>query len=137
MNGLSLPTNGTGAAPVLVVEDESMIRMLLVWELEDAGLMVLEADGADAAVVALEANPLIALVVTDIRMPGSMDGLGLASWMHSNAPGCPIIITSGFASPPDFATINPAIACAWSKPYLAKDLAGCVVNIMAQYPPST
>jgi len=137
MNGLFLPTTGNGGAPVLVVEDESMIRMLLVWELEEAGLMVIEADGADAAVVELEANPSIALVVTDIRMPGSMDGLGLASWMHIHARGCPIIITSGFASPPDFATINPAIAFTWSKPYLPRDVAGCAAEMIAQHLHST
>ena len=133
MNGCSSPSKGD---IVLVVEDESMIRMLLVWELEEAGLTVIEADGADAAIVELGANPSIALVVTDIRMPGSMDGLGLASWMRGHAPGCPIIITSGFASPPDFAIINPAIACAWSKPYLPKDVVGCVVDMIAQHPHS-
>ena len=133
MNGCSSPSKGD---IVLVVEDESMIRMLLVWELEEAGLTVIEADGADAAIVELGANPSIALVVTDIRMPGSMDGLGLASWMRGHAPDCPIIITSGFASPPDFATINPAIACAWSKPYLPKDVVGCVVDMIAQHPHS-
>ncbi len=73
MNGCSSTSKGD---IVLVVEDESMIRMLLVWELEEAGLTVIEADGADAAVVELGANPFIALVVTDIRMPGSMGWAG-------------------------------------------------------------
>ncbi|CAM3231280.1 Response regulatory domain-containing protein [Sphingomonas antarctica] len=109
-----------------------MIRMMLVDELEEAGLTVIEADGADAALVHLEANPSIAVVVTDIRMPGSMDGLGLASWMHDHTPQCPIIITSGFASPPDFAAINPAIACVWAKPYAAQDVVVCVADLMAK-----
>lgn len=134
MNGLTSSASCHGSAPVLVVEDEAIIRMLLVMELEEAGLTVIEAEGADTAIGELEADPSIALVVTDIRMPGSMDGLGLASWMRSHAPTCPIIIMSGFASPPDFAAINPAIACVWSKPYAPREVAGCIADLIARQP---
>lgn len=130
-------SGANGGTAVLVVEDESMIRMMLVDELEEAGLTVIEADGADAAIAKLETDLSIALVVTDIRMPGSMDGLGLARWMHTNTPDCPIIITSGFASPPDFAAINPAISCVWSKPYVPTDVVACVIDMIVRMTNST
>ncbi len=83
MNAETAMKNGVDLAPVvLVVEDEAIIRMLLIDELEDAGFVVMEAEGADAAVVILSNGATIGVVVTDVRMPGSMDGLGLAAWMR-------------------------------------------------------
>lgn len=110
---------GRDAAPtVLVVEDEVLIQMLLVEALEAAGLNVIEADNADAAVKALsDKQTQIRVVVTDLRMPGSIDGLGLACWMRGNAPAVPIIITSGFYNQPEIASFNPAIAFIFPKPY--------------------
>ena len=109
--------------PVLVVEDETLIRMMLVDELEDAGFEVIEAENADAAMASLNGHPEIGVVVTDVRMPGSVDGLGLATWMRENRPSVPIIITSGFATPPDVQSINPAIAGIVAKPYKPQEVA--------------
>ena len=124
MSGV-VPLREAGApVPVaLVVEDEAVIRAMLAEELEDAGFAVVEADGADAAVVAFAGRSDIGIVVTDVRMPGSMDGIGLARWMREHAPAVPIIITSGFAAPPDAAAINPAIVRVVTKPYVGRDIA--------------
>src|SRR4051794_19093980 len=65
-------------AVVLVVEDEMLLRMRAVDMVEDAGFTPLEAVDADEAVAILEARSDIALLFTDIQMPGSMDGLKLA-----------------------------------------------------------
>jgi len=43
----------------------------------------------------------IDLVLTDIRMPGSMDGFGLARWIRTNRPGTHVILTSGEAKKAD------------------------------------
>ena len=102
---------------VLVVEDEAIIRMMLIDSLEDAGFRVVEAEDADAAIAHLKSDPNIDAVITDVRMPGSMDGIGLARWMRTERPTTPIIITSGFATPPDIASINPAISLIVPKPY--------------------
>ncbi len=115
---------------VLVVEDEAIIRMILAEELEDAGFAVVEADGADAAVAAFAGRSDIGVVVTDVRMPGSMDGIGLARWMRQHAPTVPIIITSGFAAPPDATAINPAIARVVAKPYVGRDIAEWVAALV-------
>ncbi|MBA3810093.1 MAG: response regulator [Caulobacteraceae bacterium] len=116
---------------MLVVEDESLIRMLLADAFDDAGFIVLEAGGADEAVSIFGARQDIAVVVTDLRMPGTMDGLGLAGWMCEHAPSIPIIITSGVAAPTD-AAANPCVVHIVSKPYNPSD----VVDLAADLIPS-
>jgi len=83
---------GPSCAPavVLIVEDEMMLRMRAVDMVEDAGYTPIEPLDADEAVAILESRSDIALMCTDIQMPGSMDGLGLrmhdASETQSDGP---------------------------------------------------
>ncbi|MES5097581.1 response regulator [Agrobacterium sp. BA1120] len=88
-----------GNVSVLVVEDEPLIRMALVDELMSEGFVVEEADSADRAIFLLERNPQIRLVVTDIEMPGTMDGLKLAAFVRDRWPPIKIIIASGRITP--------------------------------------
>jgi len=82
-------------AVVLVVEDEMLLRMRAVDMVEDAGFTPVEAVDADEAVAILEARSDIALLFTDIQMPGSMDGLKLAHAVHERWPPIKIILVSG------------------------------------------
>jgi CheY-like chemotaxis protein len=82
-------------AVVLVVEDEMLLRMRAVDMVEDAGYTSLEAVDADQAVAILESRSDIVLVFTDIQMPGSIDGLGLAHSVHKRWPPIKIILVSG------------------------------------------
>ena len=123
--------DGTGTV-VLVVEDEAMIRMTLVCELEDAGFVVIEAKNADVAMAMLTDRSDIVVVVTDVRMPGSVDGLGLAAWMREHAASTPIVITSALAELPDIAVINPAIARIVAKPYRSQEVAAWVREVSSR-----
>jgi CheY-like chemotaxis protein len=82
-------------AVVLVVEDEMLLRMRAVDMVEDAGFTSVEAVDADEAVAILEARSDIALLFTDIQMPGSMDGLKLAHAVRERWPPIKIILVSG------------------------------------------
>jgi CheY-like chemotaxis protein len=82
-------------AVVLVVEDEMLLRMRAVDMVEDAGFISVEAVDADEAVAILESRSDIALLFTDIQMPGSMDGLKLAHAVHMRWPPIKIILVSG------------------------------------------
>jgi CheY-like chemotaxis protein len=86
-------------AVVLVVEDEMLLRMRAVDIVEDAGYTSVEAVDADEAVAILESRSDIALLFTDIQMPGSMDGLGLARSVHDRWPPIKIILVSGQVKP--------------------------------------
>lgn len=93
-----MPNEGSllAATHVLVVEDECLIRMMVVDMLEDAGFAVSEAPHADAAWALLEQRQQdIGVLFTDIDMPGSMDGFALAGRVASAWPHIGLVITSG------------------------------------------
>ena len=72
-----------------------LLRMRVVDMVEDAGYTSVEAVDADQAVAILESRSDIALLFTDIQMPGSMDGLELARSVHARWPPIKIILVSG------------------------------------------
>ncbi len=76
-----------------------MLRMRAIDMVEDAGYMPVEALDADEAVAILESRSDIALMCTDIQMPGSMDGLGLAHTVHARWLSIKIIVVSGRLNP--------------------------------------
>jgi CheY-like chemotaxis protein len=95
-----VPDLSRSPAVVLVVEDEMTLRMRAVDMVEDAGYTPVEALDADEAVAILESRSDIALLCTDIQLPGSMDGLGLARSVHKRWPAIKIILVSGQLNPP-------------------------------------
>jgi CheY-like chemotaxis protein len=84
---------------VLLVEDEPLIRLVASDTLTDAGFRTLEACSAEEAMTLLEAKPEIVALVTDVRMPGPLDGFGLAHLAASRWPETGIVITSAQALP--------------------------------------
>lgn len=87
-----MPTSPTR---ILVVEDETFIRMDVAEMLRAAGFDILEAANADEAIHLLESHSDIGLIFTDIDMPGSMNGLKLAAAVRDRWPPVKIIATSG------------------------------------------
>lgn len=80
---------------VLIVEDEFLLRIDAAEVIGAAGFEVIEAANADEAIEVLEDRSDIAVVFTDIQMPGSMDGLKLARAVRGRWPPIKIIATSG------------------------------------------
>jgi CheY-like chemotaxis protein len=86
----------TANPAILVVEDEPLLRLMAVDIVQDAGFEALAATTADEALAILEARADdVRLVFTDIQMPGSMDGLGLAHAVRDRWPPVELIVTSG------------------------------------------
>jgi CheY-like chemotaxis protein len=81
---------------VLVVEDETMVRMPIAEYLRDCGYNVVEAGDANEAIAAMDPVSPVSIVFSDVRMPGQMDGFGLAEWFRSHYPGVPVLLTSGY-----------------------------------------
>jgi CheY-like chemotaxis protein len=88
-----------GRTVVLVAEDESLVRMFTADFLVEAGYTVIEASSAVAALRQLEVTPNVRVLLTDVEMPGEMDGLELAREVQSRWPEVVIIVTSGRARP--------------------------------------
>jgi CheY-like chemotaxis protein len=93
VGGLSVKS--PASVVVLVVEDEPVVRLDAIETLRDAGFQVIEAANADEAIAILEARRDIRVVLTDIQMPGSMDGLKLAATIRDRWPPISLIVTSG------------------------------------------
>jgi DNA-binding NtrC family response regulator len=85
----------TNGAAVLIVEDEALLRLHAVDIVEQAGFTAIEARNADEALAIMERRSDIALLFTDVRMPGSMDGLKLAHAVRKRWPPIKILIVSG------------------------------------------
>jgi len=83
------------SALVLIVEDEPFVRLDAIDMLTREGFRVIDAMNADEAISILETRSDIRVVVTDIQMPGSMDGLKLAATIHNRWPPIALIVTSG------------------------------------------
>jgi two-component system, response regulator PdtaR len=85
---------------ILIVEDEALVRLIGADALEDAGYEVIDAESADEALRRLDEAGDVEVLFTDIRMPGSMDGLELAKFVHNRWPAVKILLTSGDTWPP-------------------------------------
>ncbi len=114
---------------VLVVEDEPLIRLGLASLIEEAGYDVIEAADADEAIEALEADSGIRLVLTDVDMPGSMDGVRLAHHVRRKWPPVRLIVISGKVGVKP--TELPAGAKFISKPYREPALLNLVRDMTA------
>jgi len=112
---------------VLVVEDEVMVRMPIAEYLRDCGYHVLEAADASEAIEMMRAEGGVSLVFTDIRMPGKMDGVGLAEWFRAHYPGVPVLLTSGYNGgrplAPDVMSRNRFIEKPYSQSQVARRIA--------------
>ncbi|MFF0924431.1 response regulator [Rhizobium leguminosarum] len=103
------------AITVIVVEDETFVRLDIAMSLENEGFIVLEASNADDAIDILNTHPEIRLMFTDIDMPGSMDGLKLAAAVRDKWPPVKIIVASGHRQLSD--ELLPVEGRFFSKPY--------------------
>jgi CheY-like chemotaxis protein len=89
-------TNGGGEL-VLLVEDHGDVRQSMRRHLLELGYRVLEAEHGDDACGLLAAVPDIAILLSDVIMPGATDGVALAAYARRTVPGIKIVLTTGFA----------------------------------------
>ena len=111
---------------VLVVDDEALLRMRAVDFLNDAGYSTIEAQDGEDALKALDANPGIGCVFTDINMPGTIDGLELVAHVSQRRPDVRLIVASGMVTPGQ-GTLPPG-GCFVAKPYTAKSITDLVAK---------
>jgi two-component system, response regulator PdtaR len=117
-------------AVILVVEDEDLVREFVEQVLSDAGYEVLLAANADEAVRVL-AQREVTLLFTDIVMPGSIDGLGLARLVYAKHPRTRVLCASGYA--PVLESLpagDPAFAHLLRKPYRSDTLLDEVAGLL-------
>ena len=90
------------AKPIIViVEDEFLVRVFSVDIAEEAGFSVLTAADADEAISILRNRSDVSVVLTDIDLPGYLDGLELAQVIRQRWPSIAVVVTSGWMRPTD------------------------------------
>jgi len=116
--------------PILNVKDDQLLRLFAVDIVEEAGFAAIEAGNADEATAILETRSDIALVLTDINMPGSMDGLKLAHAVRYRWPGIKIIVVSGEVRPSE--NDLPLNSYFFRKPFLAATMISEIRSLIAR-----
>ena len=84
---------------VLLVEDEPLVRATQVDILQEAGFWVLEAQDADEAFEVLKRRVGVKVVLTDVDMPGSLDGFEFSRLVAQGWPEVGVLVISGKAFP--------------------------------------
>lgn len=102
---------------ILLVEDESLLRMVAVDMLEEAGYHVIEAQSGEEGAKALASGAPIAGLFTDVQLPGAVDGIALARIMHEKHQSAAILVVSGGVRP-SIGDLPPG-AMFLGKPYAA------------------
>ena len=118
-----------GKAVVLVVEDNTIIRMgaveLVLW----AGYEALEARNADEAIRILETRDDVDLVFTDVEMPGTMDGIKLSHHIRDRWPPVKLIVASGDAIIEESSL--PTGSRLFSKPYDERSITDAIARLLS------
>ena len=140
----SVPVNGSdalacnGAIPlgdgelILVVEDDDDVREVTLKRLESIGYAVLEARTVAQAVQILKSGEPVVAVVTDVVMPGGMNGYDLGRWIGRYMPAVKIVLVSGYNDIAGAADGNglPANVKTLSKPYALAGLARSIRELL-------
>ena len=119
---------------ILVVEDDPLILEFLCEILQDEGFVVQPQTSADAAAQYLEQHAQeVRMLLTDITMPGKLNGADLANLFGDRWPDKPIMIMSGY-EPPESSGVRHAVSFI-KKPWALGQLLDCVQNALQADPP--
>lgn len=120
------PDSAKQPSSILVVEDKVDLRFTLAEWFRGLGYIVYEAATADEAVKVLHTPVAIDLVITDVDMPGTMDGITLAEHIKETKSRIDVVVVSG--------TLHPAIQekdlTFFRKPYDLDELASHVAKVL-------
>lgn len=120
----------TSKGTILVVDDEVLIRMTVTEELSDAGYTCLEAANGSEAVALLAEHPDVSLLVTDLGLPGGMNGRDVAETARETNPDLPVLFITGYS---DQGALDGDMqrAAVMAKPFRMADLVAKVQALIA------
>ncbi len=94
---VSVPCSGRANETVLLVDDEAAIRMLVSEVLADEGYTILQAGDGPAGLRILETSTRIDLLITDVGLPGGLNGRQVADAARAGRPGLKVLFITGYA----------------------------------------
>jgi CheY-like chemotaxis protein len=120
--------DGVSRPIVLVVEDNSLVRIVIADFLENAGFVVIQAVDGAAALAILASGAEFNILFTDVQMPGPIDGAGVAMLMREQRPDMPIVVTSGHGVPSPLPTGGRFVA----KPYDNRKVVSLLTDLLTE-----
>jgi CheY-like chemotaxis protein len=125
-HGPSPGSHPANSPTVLVVDDDILLRLTIAGVLREQACNVVEATSADEALSILQSGAAVNVVFTDVRMPGSIDGIALACIIRADWPSVDVVLTSGTPSADDrIGTIR-----FFSKPYDPDEVAAHIRSLI-------
>jgi PAS domain S-box-containing protein len=125
-----------GGATVLLVEDETELRLVLTDALANDGYSVVGAKTAAAALTLLNDGLKPDVIVTDYAMPGSQNGIDLIQAVHQRSPRLPVILITGYIGGKDADKCEEMQCSSYvtrlSKPFLTAELEGLLAMMLAR-----
>jgi CheY-like chemotaxis protein len=118
---------GAHMAKILVVEDEAIVRLLVVDTLKNCGHTVLEAADGQTALELIRQCPDLDMLVSDIRLP-KMDGFSLAGAARQLLPGLRLLFLTGYLRTVAPAELSPVVIV--EKPFDSDNLANQVAAVL-------
>jgi len=119
---------------LLIAEDEFFIRLAIAEYLRDEGFEVIEAGNADEALTIFRSGKAIDLLFSDVRMPGTMDGCGLARRVREEWPATRVILTSGYSK--ELLNAEGRHDLIVPKPYRPQTVLATIQSVMARGSPA-
>jgi CheY-like chemotaxis protein len=117
---------------VLVVDDEPAIRMLVGEVLEELGYQTLEAEDGASGMAALQGKDRIDLLVTDVGLPGGINGRQLADAALLLRPALKVLFITGYAENAVVGHLRPGMYVL-TKPFTIELLAARIQGILAEH----
>jgi CheY-like chemotaxis protein len=127
---LSIAESGAGET-VLVIDDEPIVRMLIIETVEEAGFTALEAQDGPSGLKILQSDARIDLLVTDVGLPGGMNGRQVADAARVTRPELKVLFVTGYAENAAVANgyLEPNMAVV-TKPFVMADLAKKITEMI-------
>jgi CheY-like chemotaxis protein len=116
---------------ILVVEDEFLIRLTLAEVLSDEGFDVTEAEDGEQAVALLRSAGAFDLLMTDVNLPGKLNGWAVADVARAGRADMPVMFVTGGAQPPAGRRPSPYDAFV-QKPYTPSDITALARRMVGQ-----
>lgn len=123
--------DGGAGETVLVIDDEPTVRMLVADILEEAGYVALEAEDGPSGLKLIESGRKIALLITDVGLPGGLNGRQVADAARELQPGLKVLFITGFAENAAISGghLEPGMAV-MTKPFVMADLANKITEMI-------
>ncbi|MGX7953121.1 response regulator [Tsuneonella sp. HG249] len=120
--------------PILVVDDEMLVRLALVEALDEGGYSVVEAADGDSAIEEIEKAETLRGLVTDVRMPGA-SGWDIAHKAREKFPSLAVVYVTG-DSADQWAANGVPLSVVLQKPFAHAELVAALSNLLVANPPA-